>query len=183
LNRDDGAYKTVLVLEKIIAFQDVPILHNSMSNHKQAEPFCSDPVQRAEFSLLNKGGVFVSESILMGKGAQITEIPREEWELVLSGVAQHLEPRLGFMSKDHRLVHHFVVKELSNAGEPLSPEFIARELNMSGDLVNLILEELEEHLIFLFRNDRGEVVWAYPVTVDDTPHSITLSTGQQLYAA
>ncbi|NQU14561.1 MAG: hypothetical protein HQ561_10450 [Desulfobacteraceae bacterium] len=125
----------------------------------------------------------MSENVLIGKETQITEIPREEWELVLSGVTQHLEARLGFMSKDHHLVHYFVVKELPNAGEPLSPEFIARALNMSGERVGLILEELEEHLIFLFRNDRGGVVWAYPVTVDNTPHSITLSTGEQLYAA
>jgi len=38
-------------------------------------------------------------------------------------------------------------------------------------------------MTFLFRNKEGEVVWAYPVTVDKTPHHLTFSTGEQLYAA
>jgi len=49
--------------------------------------------------------------------------------------------------------------------------------------VNTILEDLERHMTFLFRNDDGAVIWAYPVTVDRTPHHVKLSTGEQVYAA
>ena len=54
---------------------------------------------------------------------------------------------------------------------------------MPEELVTEILDGLEKHMTFLFRNDRGEVTWAYPVTVDETPHQVTFSTGEQLYAA
>ena len=90
---------------------------------------------------------------------------------------------LRFMSGEHHSVRNFVVGELPGAGEPLSPGFIAQELGLTTDRVNVILDELEEHLSFLFRNSEGEVVWAYPVTVDTTPHHVTFSTGEQAYAA
>jgi hypothetical protein len=38
-------------------------------------------------------------------------------------------------------------------------------------------------MTFLFRNEQGAVAWAYPVTVDRTPHYVTFSTGEQVYAA
>ena len=94
------------------------------------------------------------------------------------------------VAKDRRLEaqwvginRNFVVRELPNAGEPLSPEFIAQELDLPVSRVNLILEELEKHLTFLFRNKQGAVTWAYPVTVDRTPHHVTFNTGEQIYAA
>ncbi|MFC1976530.1 hypothetical protein ACFLXQ_09040 [Chloroflexota bacterium] len=125
----------------------------------------------------------MSETILMGRGHQITKIPREEWEHGLSKVPQHTKAELSFMSEEHHLVRYFVVRELPNIGVPLSPEFIAQELNLSVARVNVILDDLEKHLTFLFRNEQGAVAWAYPVTVDPTPHHLTFSTGEQLYAA
>jgi hypothetical protein len=49
--------------------------------------------------------------------------------------------------------------------------------------VNAILDDLEKHMTFLFRNQAGEVVWAYPVTVEKTPHRVTFDTGETIYAA
>ena len=125
----------------------------------------------------------MSEKILMGQGPQITSITREDWELGLSGVPPHVEARLNFMSEEHHLVRNFVVRELPIVGKPLSPEFIAQELNLPVFHTTGILDDLEKHLTFLFRNEQGAVTWAYPVTVDKTPHQITFSTGEQLYAA
>jgi hypothetical protein len=45
-----------------------------------------------------------------------------------------------------------------------------------------ILDELEEHLTFVFRGDRRAVSWAYPVTVDETPHHASFSTGEEAYS-
>ena len=122
-------------------------------------------------------------TVLIGQGQQITGIPQEEWENNLSAVQQHIKGRLDFMSEEHHHVRNFVVRELPNIGEPLSPEFTAQKLNLSVSRVNRILEELEEHLTFLFRNKQGAVTWAYPVTVDKTPHHITFDTGERIYAA
>ncbi len=93
------------------------------------------------------------------------------------------EAAMGFMTGDHRRVHHFVVRELPNIGKPLSPEFIARKLDLPRDRVVSVLNDLEKHMTFLFRNKEGEVTWAYPVTVDKTPHHLTFSSGEKVYAA
>ena len=81
------------------------------------------------------------------------------------------------------MIHHFVVRELPYIGKPLAPESIATRLELSADRVKDALDHLEKRMTFLYRNKNGEVVWAYPVTVEKTPHKITFSTGEQLYAA
>jgi hypothetical protein len=123
------------------------------------------------------------EPILVGRGRSMVTIPREKWEQGLSTVPQHFEDKLSFMSSEHHLIRYFVVRELPLMGEPLSPEYIAQQVNLPVIRVNTILDDLEKHLTFLFRNTQGMVVWAYPVTVDKTPHTLTFSTGERVYAA
>ncbi len=93
------------------------------------------------------------------------------------------EAAMGFMTTDHRRVHHLVVAELPRTGKPLSPGLISQKLSLPPDRVVRLLEDLEKHMTFLFRNKEGAVTWAYPVTVDKTPHHLTFSTGEQVYAA
>ena len=93
------------------------------------------------------------------------------------------EAAMGFMSQEHRLVHHFVVRELPRAGKPLSPEFITEKTGLPRERIAVILNDLEEHMTFLFRNKQGDVAWAYPVTADTTPHYLAFSTGERIYAA
>ncbi len=90
---------------------------------------------------------------------------------------------MGFMTEDHRRVHHFTVAELPAAGKPLSPDLISERLGMAPERVVSVLADLQEHMTFLYRNPQGEVTWAYPVTVDTTPHHLTFSTGERVYAA
>ncbi len=125
----------------------------------------------------------MNETILTGRGSSITEIPRRDWEHALSGISRHLDARLGFMSREHHLVRNFVVGELPVAGKPLSPDYIAQKLDLPFERTKAILDELEKQMTFLFRNEQGAVIWAYPVTVEKTPHHLTFSTGEQLYAA
>lgn len=122
-------------------------------------------------------------TVLIGQGHKITGIPQKDWERGLSEVPQHIKGMLDFMSEEHHLVRNFVVRELPEVGAPLSPVFIAQKLNLPVSRMNTILEELEKHLTFLFRNEQGSVIWAYPITVDNTPHHITFDTGEQIYAA
>jgi hypothetical protein len=130
-----------------------------------------------------EGGTSMGETILLGRGRQITRIPREEWEKHLSQAPQHSRTRLSFMSEEHHLVRYFVVRELPRTGEPIRPELISQKLSLPLARVNAILDELEKNLFFLVRNGRGAVSWAFPVTADSTPHHLTFSTGEQLYAA
>jgi hypothetical protein len=90
---------------------------------------------------------------------------------------------LAFMTEAHHRVRDFAVTELTQSGKPLAPERIAQELQLPPARVADILDELERRKTFLFRNAQGAVTWAYPVTVDPTPHRLRFSTGEQVYAA
>ena len=80
-------------------------------------------------------------------------------------------------------MHHFVVRELPRLAAPMAPERIADGLGLELPRVIEILDELERRLIFLFRPGGRDVVWAYPVTVDPTPHKLAFSSGERLWAA
>jgi hypothetical protein len=120
----------------------------------------------------------MNESLLLGIWHHTIPIPRLLWQRQVRGEAQ-----LDFMTEEHHRIRNFVVTELPRSGEPLSPKFIAQELKLPLDQVVGILNDLEKHMTFLFRNEQGAVEWAYPVTVDQTPHRITFSTGEQVNAA
>jgi hypothetical protein len=125
----------------------------------------------------------MKETILISKGKRIIEIPRSVWEEGLKAVPEFVKARLAFMGDDHHRIRNYVVRELPRIGAPLTPERIAADLDLPLDRVTAILEELERHMTFLFRNQEGAVAWAYPVTVDPTPHRVTFSTGEALNAA
>ena len=125
----------------------------------------------------------MKNGILLGLRRHLVPLPRMVWQSQISASVEHLEASLDFMSEEHHLMRNFVVRELPRVGRPLTAEFIAQELNMPAEQVIPILDELEEHMTFLFRDEEGAVTWAYPVTVDVTPHHIILGTGEQIYAA
>ena len=125
----------------------------------------------------------MGKSVLLGRGRQISQVSREMWEQHLAQVPLHSEARLSFMSEEHHRVRYFVVRELPSRGRPLGPEKISSALQLPLEQVETILDELERKLFFLVRNERGAISWAYPVTVDPTPHHLSFSSGERLYAA
>jgi hypothetical protein len=124
-------------------------------------------------------GDFTDDSLLMGIWSYLIPIPGAIWKRQVEGG----EADLDFMSDDHHRIRDFVVLEVPRVGKPLTPEFIAQRLDLSLDQVVAISEDLEKHMTFLFRNEQGAVSWAYPVTVDETPHQVSFSTGEQIHAA
>jgi hypothetical protein len=125
----------------------------------------------------------MEETILMAHGDRITETSRKDWEEGLAALPGHVAAGLAFMTEEHHRVRNFVVRELPRVGSAIAPEFIAESLTLAVARTKVILDELEKHMTFLFRNQQGAVAWAYPVTVDPTPHRIIFDTGESLYAA
>jgi hypothetical protein len=125
----------------------------------------------------------VAENVLLGRGKELLPVARAMFESHLDGVPEHGRSRLAFMTEDHHRVRYFVVRELPRAGTVLSPEFIAMSLKLPEEQVRTILDDLERHLFFLWRDEGGSVAWAYPVTVERTPHLIHFSSGERLYGA
>jgi hypothetical protein len=125
----------------------------------------------------------MNERLLLGLGRHLLPIPPLVWQRHVAGGAEGNRAALGFMSDDHHRVRDLAVVELPRAGAPLPPEMFAARLKLPLPLVQAILDELERHMTFLFRNAVGAVTWAYPVTVDPTPHRVTFSTGERINAA
>jgi hypothetical protein len=125
----------------------------------------------------------LQEKVLIGRGREIVAVPRPEWEQAIAGKVPLIKDRLSFMSPDHHRVRNFVVRELPRKSEPISPKWIGGSLDLPFERVNSLLGDLERNLTFLYRNEKGEVSWAYPVTVDQTPHQATFSSGEKLHAA
>lgn len=125
----------------------------------------------------------MKDTILMASGEIFKEIPQKDWEEGLRDMVGHVVDGLAFMTQEHHRVRNFAVRELPRVGSPLATKFIADSLNLKVKQAKVILDELEKHMTFLFRNEQGDVAWAYPVTIDPTPHRVHFSTGESLYAA
>lgn len=121
--------------------------------------------------------------LMAGVWRLMVGVPSFLWEKQIEKVKHKVNRSTRFMSQEHRLVHHFVVREMPRVGGPISAEMVARKLDMPLERIRELLQELEEHLTFLVKNSQGDVVWAYPVTVEKTPHALTFGSGEQLYAA
>ncbi len=124
----------------------------------------------------------MSDAILLGLGRWMVPIPAIVWRRVLRSSARKTSDTLRFMTPDHHRVRDFAVDRLFRMGAPLPPDEIARSLDLSPHRVAEILEDLERHLTFLFRGSGPAVTWAYPVTVERTPHQAIASTGEEAYS-
>ena len=124
-----------------------------------------------------------SDDVLLGRGDRIL---LQSFDILRRHVDTHLEtrsPRLAFMTEEHHRIRDFAVTELPRLGRALPPEHIASETGISLDRVDAILGELERQRFFLVRDPAGRVSWAFPVTSEETPHRLRLSTGESIYAA
>jgi hypothetical protein len=125
----------------------------------------------------------MEDVIFLGQDTQILTVPQTMWKQHLAQIPEHGPARLSFMTDAHHLVRNFVVKELAVRQQPIEPKFISEILKLPLDRVKNILNELEKSLFFLVRNEHGAVTWAYPITVETTPHRLSFKSGEQLYAA
>jgi hypothetical protein len=125
----------------------------------------------------------MQNKIMLGMWRYMLNVPPFLLEKQRAKGKEKIAANLAFITPEHRRVHHFVVRQLPFSDKPLAPIAIARALDLPIDRVNGLLNDLQEHMTFLFRNSRGDVVWAYPVTVEPTPHHVTFNTGEQVYAA
>ncbi|MDR3574015.1 MAG: hypothetical protein P4L50_09145 [Anaerolineaceae bacterium] len=125
----------------------------------------------------------MSDELLLSIWRYLLPVPQPIWRKEISGRTGSISASLSFMQPDHHRVHNFVVRELPKVGKPLPAGLIAQELDMPVERVVVILDDLESHMTFLYRNNQGAVSWAYPVTVERTPHRLTFSSGELLYAA
>jgi hypothetical protein len=125
----------------------------------------------------------MKNTLLLGIGRVAFGLPERLWQRQVAAQAKRAAKSLAFLSEDHHRVRDFAVRELPRLGKPLAPDLIARELDLPLDRTQTILDDLEKQMTFLYRTDGQSVTWAYPVTVEPTPHRVTFHSGEQSYAA
>ena len=122
------------------------------------------------------------ERILLGLGKRMVPVPEWLFRPMVQRDARRLAKRPN-LEPDERRVQHFAVREIPRRREPIAPEVFATELDLSVDEVGEILDKLERRLTFLCRRGSEDVVWAYPVTAEVTPHQVRIDDGKSFSAA
>jgi hypothetical protein len=125
----------------------------------------------------------MKDNIFLGLGKLFIPIPGFLWRRMFTKNARDAEESLTFMSPAHHAVRDFVVKYLPEVNEPISAAHIATNLNMRLEDVEQIIDDLEQGMTFLYRGCPEGVTWAYPVTIDSTPHQVVFDNGRQTFAA
>jgi hypothetical protein len=122
------------------------------------------------------------ERILLGVGRRMVPVP----ECLFRSMARRDTRKLARVSSlepNERRVQHFAVREIPRRRKPIAPDVFADELELPPEEVSLILDELERRMTFLCRRGGEDVVWAYPVTAEETPHQVRIDGGAAFSAA
>jgi hypothetical protein len=104
-------------------------------------------------------------------------------EKMVSSSLKRARKKVVSFSRLKRQIHHWVVSELPGRQAPIFIPEIADHFGLDVRTAESIVEELEGDKTFLFRHNSEGINWGYPVTVEPTPHHITFSTGETVYAA
>ncbi len=122
--------------------------------------------------------------VLIERDNRLMHVAEQDWRAPLGGVGEYFRRRLAFLTEEHRRMRNYVVAQIPrNRFQAVLPEQIASAVNLGVPRVNAILEDLERHLFFVWRNSAGAVTWAFPVTTDRTPHRIVPQSGDPFFAA
>jgi hypothetical protein len=122
------------------------------------------------------------ERILLGVGRRMVPVPMFLFRTMARRDTRKLA-RNSELEPDERRTHHFAVREIPRRREPLPPALFADELDLPLDEVARILDELESRMTFLCRRGGEDVVWAYPVTAEETCHQVRIDGGEAFSAA
>jgi len=123
-------------------------------------------------------------TLLLGRGARLERVSAEPWRHALASASTGMRRRLAFMTSVHRQVRNAAVLQLPrNHGRPASTRQVSDICGLPERQVDEALNDLHKNLFFLVRARRGDVAWAFPVTVDRTPHHLTFSSGERLWGA
>jgi hypothetical protein len=125
----------------------------------------------------------VNRKLFMGIGGFMISIPRMIAARGLQKGVSGATTKADLLSKEERRVHHFVVKKMATANEPITAELVGEELGLPVNRVEKTIDKLEGLKTFLYRSDGKRINWAYPHSLDNTGHKMTASTGERFFAA
>lgn len=125
----------------------------------------------------------MDRKMFMGIGRFMIPIPQMVSKRGLDKGASGARAKAELLSEEERQVHYFIVKKMAVAKEPITAELVSEELGIEVNRVEEIIDKLEGLKTFLYRSDGKGINWAYPLSLDNTGHEITASTGERFFAA
>ena len=125
----------------------------------------------------------VKRKMFMGIGGFIVPIPRTVSDKGLGKGVAGAKAKAARLSEDERKVHHFIVKKMAVVTEPITVRIVSEELGLELGMVENTIVKLEKMKTFLYRSDGPGIDWAYPLSLDNTGHRMTASTGERFFAA
>ena len=124
-----------------------------------------------------------NRKMYMGIGEFMLPIPLFISNKGLEKGVSGAKAKAGHLSEEERKVHHYVVERMSTAKEPLTIELLSDELGIPVETVEKIIDKLEGLKTFLYRSNGTGIDWAYPLSLDNTGHKMTVNTGENFNAA
>ncbi len=122
--------------------------------------------------------------VRIGHGTSIERMDEVAWKEAVVAHIAHMPARLAFMTPAHHRVRNAAVLALARSGgRPLSMAQLAAAAGVDEADTRAVAAELERGLFFVVRQSDDFVSWAYPVTVDRTPHRVTFSSGETVFGA
>ncbi len=121
--------------------------------------------------------------MLMGVGKFMIPIP---WVIASKGLGKGTagaRAKADLLSPEERKIHHFIISRMAGTKTPLTAEQVGSELDLPVDRVAATIDKLEELKTYLYRSDGKGINWAYPLSLEDTGHQMTGSTGERFFAA
>ena len=119
----------------------------------------------------------------MGIGKFMVPIPRVIASKGLEKGVSGARAKADLLSPEERMIHHFIVSKMAETKAPLTAGQVGKELDVPIDRVETTIDKLEALKTFLYRSDGRGINWAYPLSLEDTGHQMTDSTGQRFFAA
>jgi hypothetical protein len=119
----------------------------------------------------------------MGIGGFMIPVPQVISARGLKRGVAGAKAKADLLSDEECAIHHFIVKKMAVAKKPITAELVGEELGVPVNRVEKIIDKLEALKTFLYRSDGRGINWAYPLSLENTGHKITVSTGERFFAA
>ena len=126
---------------------------------------------------------FPVRKMYMGIGKFMVPIPLTISNSGLKKGVSGAESKAQLLTEEERRIHHFVVRKMASVEKPIRAELVADEIGLPVSEVENAIDKLESLKTFLYRSDGRAIDWAYPLSLEETGHRMTVDTGEQFNAA
>lgn len=125
----------------------------------------------------------MKHKMYMGIGRFMIPIPKFLSTIGLKKGVSGAKSKAGLLSEQERQIHHFTVREMATSRKPITTRIVGDVFDLPVNRAEKIIDKLELMKTFLYRSDGSGIDWAYPLSLEDRNHEISVNTGERFFAA